>query len=99
MPEIRWHPEAVVDLERLQRFLDEATGDTTVSQKAARKLLRELALLQGNPLLGRRMEASTTRRELVVSFGAGAYVVRYVATERFVAILRVWHARENWPDK
>jgi len=42
------------------------------------------------------MEDETGRREWIISFGAGAFVLRYMRekTDKIV-ILRVWHSKEN----
>ncbi len=42
------------------------------------------------------MDDDTGRRELVVSFGVGAFVLRYMRDENdTVVIIRVWHSKEN----
>ena len=42
------------------------------------------------------MDDDTGRRELVVSFGAGAYVLRYMRDENdTVVLIRVWHSKEK----
>ena len=44
------------------------------------------------------MDDDTGRRELVVPFGAGAYVLRYRVHRDTVIIIRVWHNRELLGD-
>ena len=42
------------------------------------------------------MNDETGRRELVLSFGVGAFVLRYMWDKSdTVVIIRVWHSREN----
>ena len=41
------------------------------------------------------MGDDTDRRELLVLFGAGAYVLRYRVHRDAVVIIRVWHSREE----
>ncbi len=42
------------------------------------------------------MDDDTGRREWVVPFGAGAFVLRYMRDENdTVVIIRVWHSKEN----
>jgi len=42
------------------------------------------------------MDDDTGRRELVISFGAGAFVLRYMWDRNdTVVIIRVWHSKEN----
>jgi hypothetical protein len=45
--------------------------------------------------VGRPVGDDTERRELVVPFGAGAYVLRYRIQDETVVITRVWHSRER----
>jgi hypothetical protein len=42
------------------------------------------------------MDDDTGRRELVVSFASGAFVLRYMReTNDTVVIIRVWHSKEK----
>lgn len=94
MPQVRWLPEALADVERLYAFLHEKSPDAAA--RAARVILDGADLLQSIPEIGRLMNDETGRRELVISFGAGAFVLRYMWDKYdTVVIIRVWHSREN----
>lgn len=94
MPQVRWLPEALADVERLYAFLHEKSPDAAA--RAARVILDGADLLQSIPEIGRPMNDETGRRELVISFGAGAFVLRYMWDKYdTVVIIRVWHSREN----
>jgi plasmid stabilization system protein ParE len=94
VPEIKWLPEALGDVERLHAFLHEKSPDA--ASRAARVILDGAGLLQSIPEIGRPMNDETGRRELVISFGAGAFVLRYMWDKNYtVVIIRVWHSREN----
>ncbi|MBN1928039.1 MAG: type II toxin-antitoxin system RelE/ParE family toxin [Chlorobiaceae bacterium] len=94
MPEIKWLPEALGDVERLHAFLHEKSPDAAA--RAARVILDGAGLLQSVPEIGRPMNDETGRRELVLSFGAGAFVLRYLWDNKdTVVIIRVWHSKEN----
>jgi plasmid stabilization system protein ParE len=81
-------------LERLHKFLHEKSPDAAA--RAAQAILDGSNLLKDNPELGRLMPDETRRRELFVSFGVGAYVLRYrIDAGSAVVIIRVWHSREN----
>lgn len=41
------------------------------------------------------MDDGTGRRELILPFGAGAYVLRYKIDGEDVVIIRAWHSRED----
>lgn len=97
MPQIKWLAEALTDVARLHNFLHEKSPDAAA--RAAQAILEGANLLQDNPELGRLMPDETRRRELLVSFGVGGYVLRYrIDTASAVVIIRVWHSRENRED-
>jgi plasmid stabilization system protein ParE len=88
-----WLPEALDDIERLYAFLAgknaEAARNAVLCIKAAAQQLEQF------PLIGRRMDDETERREIFAAFGAGAYVLRYRPdAQGNVVVIRVWHSRE-----
>ena len=94
MPSVKWLPEAIADVQRLHYFLKAKHPDAAA--RAARAILGGASLLENAPDLGRPMDDDTGRRELFVSFGAGAYVLRYMHDkDRTAVIIRVWHSREQ----
>ena len=89
-----WRARARLDVERLYAFLWEKSPQA--AQRAAQAILEGATLLEAAPRLGRPMADGTERRELFLSFGAGAYVVRYMLKDDdTVVILRVWHSKEQ----
>ena len=92
MTHVLWLPEALADVERLHDFL--VRKDPTVAARAVRAILDGAGRLQELPELGRPLADGTDRRELVVRFGAGAYVLRYRIDRDAAVIIRVWHSRE-----
>jgi plasmid stabilization system protein ParE len=94
LPQVKWLPEALADVERLYAFLHEKSPDAAA--RAARVILDGAGLLKSMPEIGRPMNDETGRRELVLSFGVGAFVLRYMWDKSdTVVIIRVWHSREN----
>jgi plasmid stabilization system protein ParE len=94
LPQVKWLPEALADIERLHGFLREKSP--VAASRAARVILDGTELLKSLPEVGRPMNDETARRELVLSFGAGAFVLRYIwDKEDAVVIIRVWHSKEN----
>ena len=88
-----WLPEARADVQRLFDFLVEA-GPSNAA--AALRIIRGgAARLLEHPRIGRRMDDETERRELILPFGAGVYVLRYRIEGETIVILRVWHGRED----
>jgi plasmid stabilization system protein ParE len=94
LPQVKWLPEALADVKRLYEFLCEKSPDA--ASRAARVILDGAELLKSLPEVGRPMNDDTGRRELLLSFGAGAFVLRYIwDKEDAVVIIRVWHSKEN----
>ncbi len=94
MPQLKWLPEALADVERLHAFLLEKSPDAAA--RAAKVILDGAGFLTSIPDIGRPMEDDTGRREWAVSFGAGAFVLRYMRDKNdTVVIIRVWHSKEN----
>lgn len=92
MPRLTWLPEALRDVDRLHQFLREK--DRGAAASAAARILEGAEALAEHPRLGRPMQDG--RREWVVRFGAGAYVLRYRLTpEGDPVIVRVWHSWEH----
>ena len=91
--ELVWLPEAREDLERLLEFLLDA--NPLAAERAARLLRRGAESLRDHPEVGRPMDDDTGRRELVLPFGAAAYVLRYRIHLGRIVIVRVWHGRES----
>jgi plasmid stabilization system protein ParE len=73
--------------------------ETSPSTAAAalRAIRGGAARLVEHPRIGRRMDDETERRELVLPFGVGAYVVRYRIEHETIVILRVRHGGAAHP--
>lgn len=94
MPGVKWLPEALADVDRLHGFLKKKHHEA--ARKAAPAILSGANLLADSPDLGHPMDDDTGRRELLISFGTGAYVLRYRHDkDRTPIIIRVWHSREQ----
>lgn len=93
MSEIIWLPEAVADVDRLYGFLRDHNPDA--AERAARIILDGSHQLASLPEIGRPMADGTGRRELLLPFGSGAYVLRYLIHQNRIVIVRVWHGRED----
>jgi plasmid stabilization system protein ParE len=94
MARLVWRANARADLDRHFRFLWEK--DEKAADRAVDEILNAIALLKSFPRFGRPILDGSGHRELVVGFGAGAYIVRYaLKDENTVIVLRIWHSREN----
>lgn len=95
MARVAVRPRAQADLDRLARFLWEK-GEAEAAARALTRIAEGIELLTMSPRLGRPLGDQTGRRELVIPFGTGAYLLRYILTdEETVVILRVKHSREQ----
>ncbi len=92
MPQIVWLPEAIEDTKRLLDFLAEKSPEATA--RAAQTIQKGANTLTNFPELGHPMNDGTERRELLISFGAGSYVLRYIISGEIIVIIRAWHSRE-----
>lgn len=91
--QIVWLPEALQDVQRLHEFLE--SKSQSAAKKAIRAILKAAKQLEAFPNLGHPMPDETGRRELFISFSAGAYVLRYKKDDKHnVVVIRVWHSRE-----
>ena len=94
MANIKWLPEALEDVQRLYDFL--YSKDVVAAKLAASCILKGSSLIKASPRIGRPMPDESGRREVFVSFGAGAYVLRYrLDAERTAIVIRVWHSKES----
>jgi plasmid stabilization system protein ParE len=93
MARVAWRLEAVQDIDRLRAFL--YPKDPHAAQQAAYVIFNGAKHLESSPEMGRPLPDNTKRRELVIPFGASAYILRYIFDNGTVFVLRVWHSREN----
>jgi plasmid stabilization system protein ParE len=94
LSQIKWLSEALADVERLHAFLHEVSPDAAA--RAVKAILDGATVLKSIPDIGRPMDDETARREWFISFGAGAFVFRYMRAENDrVVIICVWHSKEN----
>jgi len=89
---IVWHREAVLDQQRLFNHL--ISVNPAAARRAAQLILEGAQSLLDWPNRCRPMDDGSGRRELILQFGSGAYVLRYVLDDDVIAILRVWHSKE-----
>lgn len=90
--ELIWLPEAKEDIARLHEFLQKKNMEA--ASRMIDLLLNGSDQLIDFPEIGKPLGDTLKRRELFLAFGAGAYVLRYVLTQKNIVIIRVWHSRE-----
>ena len=93
MPHLIWAPAALLDVQRLYRFLAEKNiGAATNAVKAIRGSVKILAV---QPEVGRPPEDMDPEyREWIIEFGASGYIALYHYEGQTVIILAVRHQKE-----
>ena len=92
--EIVWLPGASRDVDRLRDFIK--SDNPRAAQRAAKRIIEGVKLLQENPEAGVPVENLVDYRDLILSFGAGDYIIRYrIEMTSRVTIVRVHHSKEE----
>jgi plasmid stabilization system protein ParE len=89
---LSYTPEAIQDLERLRTFI--AEHNPQAAKRISNKLRSSIQKLTEFPNMGVPVELAPNPK-LLRDFMRGNYVVRYLALEDKIIILRVWQGREN----
>ena len=92
MAQVVYSPNAIANLARLHRFLDQKNPEAAT--RAIRAIRDRLVMLSRFPRLGPVDPERPDIRELFVPFGAAGYVARYGIVGKTVVILAVRHTRE-----
>jgi plasmid stabilization system protein ParE len=93
MPRLIWSLPALLDLQRLYRFLAPANPDA--AKRAVKAIRQGIKLLEQQPGIGRPIEDLPDEfREWIIDFGDSGYVARYRVDTYSVTILAVRHQKE-----
>lgn len=92
--EIVWLLGASRDVARLRNFIK--SENPRAAQRAAKRIVEGVNILQENPEAGVPVEGLIDYRDLMLTFGAGEYIIRYRReTASRVVIVRVRHSKEE----
>tara|TARA_B110000093_G_C12911259_1_gene384859 strand:+ start:445 stop:738 length:294 start_codon:yes stop_codon:yes gene_type:complete len=92
--EIVWVPGASIDVARLRNFIK--SENPRAAKRAAKRIVAGVIILQENPEAGVPVENFIDYRDLMLSFGAGEYIIRYRReTASRIVIIRVRHSKEE----
>jgi plasmid stabilization system protein ParE len=92
MPSVKWSQDAVLDIQRLYRFLADVNPDA--AKRAAIAIKEGVKILKQFPEVGRLVYGKTEEfRDWLIPFGGGGYVARYRYDGKTVTILLVRHQR------
>ena len=93
MPRLIWSPEALLDTQRLYRFLAAKSPDA--AKRAVKVIREEVNILATSPEIGRpAVEMDYEFREWLVDFGDSGYIALYRYDGQTALILAVRHQSE-----
>jgi len=93
MSRLIWSPQALQDVQRLQRFLADKNADA--ARRVVKAIRESVKVLAHQPGVGRPVEDMEPEyREWVINFGDSGYVVLYRYDGETAVILAVRHQKE-----
>jgi plasmid stabilization system protein ParE len=93
MPQLIWSPQALLDVQRLDRFL--APKNQEAAKRAVTSIRQSVKVLSLQPGMGRPVEGMDNEfRDWIIDFGDSGYVARYRLEAEKVIILAVRHQKE-----
>ncbi|MGE4126140.1 MAG: type II toxin-antitoxin system RelE/ParE family toxin [Pusillimonas sp.] len=93
MSSLIWSPSALLDVQRLYRFL--APKNSEAAKKAVQAIRQGVKVLEQQPGLGRPVEDMDDEfRDWIIDFGDSGYVARYRVDQQSITILAVRHQKE-----
>ena len=88
MPQLIWSPQALLDVQRLYRFL--APKNQDAAKRAVTAIRQSVNVLSLQPGMGRPVEGMDNEfRDWIIDFGDSGYVARYRREAEKVIILAV----------
>jgi plasmid stabilization system protein ParE len=93
MSRLIWSPSALLDVQRLYRFL--APKNPEAAKRAVQAIRQGVKVLEQQPGLGRPVEDMDVEfRDWIIDFGDSGYVARYRVDQQSITILAVRHQKE-----
>ena len=93
MPRLAWPPHALLDVQRLYRFL--APKNIDAAKRAVKAIQENVRLIALQPGIGRPLVAMDGQyREWLINFGDSGYIAQYHHDSQTAVILAVRHQKE-----
>lgn len=93
MPQLIWSPQALLDVQRLYRFL--ALKNPDAAKRAVATIRQSVKVLSSQPGIGRPVQdMDVAFRDWIIDFGDSGYVARYRLDPHYVTILAIRHQKE-----
>ena len=94
MPRLIWSPPALLDVQRLYRFL--ATKNINAAKRAVKTIRKSIKMIEKQPEVGRPVEDMEPEyREWPINFGDSGYIVLYRYDGHTALIVAVRHQKET----
>ena len=93
MPRLAWPPHALLDVQRLYRFL--APKNIDAAKRAAKAIRENVRLIALQPGIGRPLvDMDGQYREWLINFGDSGYIAQYHHDSQTAVTLAVRHQKE-----
>lgn len=93
MPRLIWSSAALLDVQRLYRFL--LPNNPDAAKRAVRAIRHGVKVLEQQPGVGRPIDDMPEEfREWIIDFGGSGYLARFRINQDVVVILAVRHQKE-----
>jgi plasmid stabilization system protein ParE len=93
MPRLIWSPPALLDVQRLYRFLEPKNVDA--AKRAVKAIRENIKLIAQQPGIGRpSQDMHPQYREWLINFGDSGYIALYRYDDQTAVILAVRHQKE-----
>jgi len=93
MPRLIWSPQALLEVQRLYRFL--APQNQEAAKRAVAAIRRGVKVLSLQPGIGRPvLDMDDEFRDWIIDFGDSGYVARYRLDAGDITILALRHQKE-----
>ena len=93
MPRLIWSSSALLDIQRLYRFL--AEKNTDAAKRAVKVIRQGVKVIAQHPEIGRPAQNMEPQyREWLIDFGDGGYIALYRFDGQTAVILAVRHQKE-----
>jgi len=93
MPQVRFSPAAIRDLERLREFLQ--SRNPAAARRAGLAIIDAVKVLGQHPEIGRVVDGMDAEyREWPIDFGDSGYVALYRREDDIAVIIAIRHQRE-----
>jgi plasmid stabilization system protein ParE len=93
MPRLIWSPAALLDVQRLYRFL--AAKNIDAAKHAVKAIREDVKIINAQPGVGRPAEGMEPEyREWLIDFGDSGYIALYRCDAQTAVIVAVRHQKE-----